>query len=136
MTAERVFLDTNIVIYAISDELEKVVAAKEILRAPALERVISSQVAAEFVNVARKKSKLDWDEIRESAALVFSFCRVEPVTTETIEAAVDLCKAHSLAWYDALIVASAMSAGASRLLTEDMQAGRKFGGMTIVNPFA
>ena len=43
---------------------------------------------------------------------------------------------HSLAFYDALIVAAALEAGCDTLLTEDMQHGRTFLGCTIVNPFA
>jgi predicted nucleic acid-binding protein len=33
-------------------------------------------------------------------------------------------------------VASALEAGTTRLLSEDMQAGRRFGTLVIVNPFA
>lgn len=40
-----------------------------------------------------------------------------------------------LSFYDALIVASALEAGADRLLSEDMQAGRRFGTLEIVDPF-
>jgi predicted nucleic acid-binding protein len=36
---------------------------------------------------------------------------------------------------DALIVAAALEAGCDTLFSEDMQHGRKFGGLTIVNPF-
>jgi predicted nucleic acid-binding protein len=40
-----------------------------------------------------------------------------------------------LAFYDALIVAAAIEAGCDTLFTEDMQHGRKFGSLTVVNPF-
>jgi len=40
-----------------------------------------------------------------------------------------------LSFFDALIVASALEAGARRLLSEDMQAGWRFGALEIVNPF-
>ena len=42
---------------------------------------------------------------------------------------------HRLSFYDALIIAAALEAGCDTLFTEDMQHGRKFGGLTIVNPF-
>jgi predicted nucleic acid-binding protein len=41
-----------------------------------------------------------------------------------------------LSWWDAMIVASAQEAGAVRLLTEDMQEGRRFGDLIVENPFA
>ena len=46
-----------------------------------------------------------------------------------------LARSHDFSFYDALIVASAIAAGCDTLLTEDLQAGRRIAGMTIVNPF-
>ena len=46
-----------------------------------------------------------------------------------------LARESSLAFYDALIVAAAADAGCRVLLTEDLQHGRSFGGVTIQNPF-
>jgi predicted nucleic acid-binding protein len=43
---------------------------------------------------------------------------------------------HRLSFWDALIVEAALRSGALRLVTEDLQTGRRIGGMTIVNPFA
>ena len=51
------------------------------------------------------------------------------------EAALALARDHRLSFYDALIVAAAQEAGCDTLYTEDMQHGRKFGGLVIVNPF-
>jgi predicted nucleic acid-binding protein len=42
---------------------------------------------------------------------------------------------HSLAFYDALIIASAIEAGCDTLFSEDLQHGRRFGGLAIHNPF-
>jgi predicted nucleic acid-binding protein len=41
----------------------------------------------------------------------------------------------SVAYWDALILAAAESSGCKYLLSEDFQAGRKFGDLTVVNPF-
>jgi len=46
-----------------------------------------------------------------------------------------LCRDHSLAFYDALIVAAAVEAGCDRLYSEDLQHGRRFGDCVVVNPF-
>jgi predicted nucleic acid-binding protein len=48
---------------------------------------------------------------------------------------VSLAREHGLSFYDALIVASAVEAGCDILYSEDMQHGRTFGGLGIVNPF-
>ena len=50
--------------------------------------------------------------------------------------AVSLARTHGFSFYDSLIVASALEAGYDTLLTEDLQAGRRIKGLTIVNPFA
>ncbi|MEQ1929072.1 MAG: PIN domain-containing protein [Parvularculaceae bacterium] len=137
MTAqpERVFLDTNIALYLVRWDAVKTPVAQSILRSPSITRVISTQVLSEFVNVSRKKAGLSWEEVRRDAGHLRSLCRVDPVTEDVIEEALGLGAVHQFSWYDAVVVASALSAGANRLLTEDMQDGRKFGAMTIVNPF-
>ena len=43
--------------------------------------------------------------------------------------------AHSLSVWDGLIVQAALEAGCDALLTEDLQHGRRFGNLEIVNPF-
>jgi predicted nucleic acid-binding protein len=53
------------------------------------------------------------------------------------EAALEIAQRDRLSFYDALIVAAALEAGCSTLLTEDMQDGRVIDGrLTIQNPFA
>ena len=53
----------------------------------------------------------------------------------THAAAVAMARDHSLAFYDALILAAAIEAGCETLYSEDFQHGRQFGDCTIVNPF-
>lgn len=42
---------------------------------------------------------------------------------------------YGLSWWDALIAATAQSAGCRYLLTEDLQAGQQLGEVQVVNPF-
>jgi predicted nucleic acid-binding protein len=58
-----------------------------------------------------------------------------PLTSETHAGAVTIARDHGLSFYDALIVAAAIQAKCTRLLTEDMHHGQKFGDLTIINPF-
>jgi predicted nucleic acid-binding protein len=57
------------------------------------------------------------------------------LTLDLHTAARALAEDHRLSFYDALIVASAIEAGCDIVYSEDMQHGRKFGSLTIVNPF-
>jgi predicted nucleic acid-binding protein len=75
---------------------------------------------------------------RTARALVAAYGEWCDVATEPqlIIAASRLEEEHTLAFWDALIVAAAMRAGADRLVSEDLQDGRHFGALTIENPFS
>jgi len=61
---------------------------------------------------------------------------VRSLDVSTHPEALDLARTHGLNFYDALILGSALEAGCEVVLTEDLQAGRRIAGLTIVNPFA
>ncbi len=128
----KAFFDTNILVYAATSDTKKRQAAYCL----GVGGIISVQVLNEFVHVARRKLRHDWPQI-ELALGIFraSLDGIVPVTLDTHTDAVSFAREHSLAFYDALIVAAAIEAGCDTLFTEDMQHGRKFGGLTIVNPF-
>ena len=63
------------------------------------------------------------------------FRDISPITSATHAAAVALARDHSLAFYDALILAAAIEAGCETLYSEDFQHGRRFGDLMVVNPF-
>ncbi|WP_407116325.1 hypothetical protein [Bradyrhizobium sp. LMG 9283] len=58
-----------------------------------------------------------------------------PLTADTHAAALTLARDHNFAFYDALIVATAIEAGCDSLHSEDLQHGRSIAGLTIINPF-
>jgi predicted nucleic acid-binding protein len=127
-----IFSDTNVFVYAFSADLKRV-AAQRIL---ADGGVISTQVLNEFTSVMRTKARRSWEEIERALSLILRhFPKVGPLTLETHAAAVVLARDHSLAVYDALILAAAIEAGCETLYSEDFQHGRRFGALTIVNPF-
>lgn len=96
--------------------------------------VISTQVLQEyFVTVTRKFGVAA--EIARGKTEVFSRLRVVKLGTEEILAAIDLHRLHSISFWDALIVRAALASGCVRLYSEDMQPGRRFNGLEIVNPF-
>jgi predicted nucleic acid-binding protein len=127
------FLDTNVLIYAQSADA-KADAAREAIFAGG---VISAQVLNEFAAVLRRKFRRDWPAIAAAVAdLRAALDPVRPIGVETHEAALILARDNGFGFYDALIVASALEAGCDLLLTEDLQAGRRIGGLVIANPFA
>jgi predicted nucleic acid-binding protein len=126
------FFDTNIVIYAYSNDTRRARALNLI----AAGGVISAQVLNEFTNVLRKKQKQDWPVIEAALqTLRFRFPKILPLTSDTHAAALALARDHGLAFYDALILASASDGGCDRLYSEDLQHGRSFGALVIINPF-
>ena len=127
-----VFLDTNLLVYAQSDDPKGEIARQAILAGG----TISVQVINEFTAVLRRKFRLEWDEIADAVADVrAALDPVRPVDIDTWAAAVALARQHRFSFYDSLILASALDAGCDTLLTEDLQAGRRIEGLTIVNPF-
>ncbi len=128
----KAFFDTNILVYTTTSDRRKQQAAACLSRGG----VASVQVLNEFVHVARRKLRTDWPLI-ELALGHFraSLHDILPITLETHDSAVALARDHGISFYDALIVASAIEAGCDVLYSEDMQHGRRIGGLAIVNPF-
>jgi len=93
------------------------------------------QCLNEFINVALKKMKLGWEEIEQSRSVFIDACEVIPLTLGLHDRAVAISQHHKFHIYDANIIAAAEAAGADILYSEDLQAGRRFGDMEIVNPY-
>ena len=135
--ATRTFIDTNILIYAeVGDQPAKKKIALALLKAHCLDAsgVLSTQVLQEYCNVAIKKLKRSVQHVREQLAFYEQF-DVVPMTPSIIRMGLDLHQTKSVSFYDSLILASAISAGCSVLLSEDMNSGEVVGGLTISNPF-
>ncbi len=132
MSADKPFLDTNVLLYLLSDDAAKAGRAEHLLREGG---VISVQVLNEFVAVARRKTRLTMAQIRDALGIIRGFCVVRPLDIETHERALMICERFGLSVYDSLIVAAAQLADCRLLLTEDMQDGQTIDGVTIANPF-
>ena len=133
-----VFFDTNILIYADdADAGPKTATARALLRRAMSERrgVLSTQVLQEFYVNATKKLRLDGAAARARVEVYLSF-DVVTVTPALLLAAVDLNRLDNVSFWDALVIRSAEHAGCDTLYSEDLQAGRRFGPVRIINPFA
>jgi len=136
MTAP-VFVDTNVLIYALDDaDLEKQRAAR-LWRAELWKSRrgrISFQVLQEFyVKVTQK-----WPSARQEArSEVRDLLAWRPVVIDTaiLEGGWRIQDRYHLPFWDALIVAAATSASCRYLLTEDLQPDQDLDGLRVISPF-
>jgi predicted nucleic acid-binding protein len=127
------FFDTNVLIYAFANDDAKRERAQETL---AIGGVVSVQVVNEFASVLRKKQRHEWPRIEAALAVAEKwFESIRPLTLNTHHAALALAREDGIDIHDALIVAAAREAGCEMLYSEDLQHGRRFGDLLVVNPF-
>jgi len=135
----RLFVDTNVIVYLFdTDSPAKQRRAREILGAagPDGRVVLSTQVLQEFfVSVTRKLERPLPEDEAESAVKELAALDVVEIEVPMVLRAISLARRHTLSLWDALIVEAALARGCTRLLSEDMQAGRRFGELVIENPF-
>jgi len=135
----KTFVDADILIYAHDmDAGEKQQVAKGVLRELWSERtgVLSMQVLQEFyINVTRKiATPLPKDMARLVVTSYAIWCA--ETTPAEIAAAFRIEDESQIGFWDALIVSSAEKSGASRILSENLNAGQRIAGIRIENPFA
>lgn len=130
--ASKFFIDSNILLYTVGSDATKADRANRLMDE---KPTISVQVLNEFVNVGRKKLKLEWNMIEVGLAHARVYCEVMPLLLETHIRAVELATRNKIGIYDANIIAAAEMAGCNVLYTEDMSHGQRIGGITIRNPF-
>jgi len=140
MIGDRTFVDTNVLAYAHDrSETRKQPLAEALLGTLWETRTgtLSTLVLQEFYVVATRKFNppMSRRAAREVVALYGEWPTVQ-ADTELILAASELEERHRVSFWDALIVEAARRAGATRLVTEDLQAGRRFGDVRIEDPFA
>ena len=135
--ATRSFIDTNVLVYAeASDAPLKQRAALTLLKGLYEDGlgVLSTQVLQEYCNVALKKLRLSAQHVRAQLDLYEQF-DVVLVTPAIIRDGLDLHQTRSVAFFDAIVLASAHASGCNVIWTEDMNAGEVINGLRIVNPF-
>ena len=133
-----VFVDTNILLYAISNhqsEAEKNQKARAILSGSGL--VFSVQVLQEFYVQATRPTRADPLTHEEATALIQYWLRhrIIPITVQVMQDALDIKKRYQTSYWDAAILAAAASAGCSDLLSEDLNPGQSYNSVRVINPF-
>ena len=117
---ERVFLDTNTLVYFADSDVGKAARAEALLLAGG---IVSVQVLNELTLACLRKLGMNWSEVDEVLRVVRTACRIEPLTEATFDLGRQLAERYQFRVYDAMIVASALLAGADTLYSEDMHDG-------------
>lgn len=134
---EPVFVDTNVLIYRMDSgdppRQQRAAAWLAELWSARAGR-ISFQVLQEYFAKATQKRPDLRNAIRTEIRDLLAWAPV-PVDGSTLEQAWKIQDRYQLSFWDSLIVAAAQAASCRWLLTEDLQAGQTFDGLTVVNPF-
>ncbi|MBV9162791.1 MAG: PIN domain-containing protein [Pseudonocardiales bacterium] len=133
------FVDTNVLIYSHDTHDQAKHRAAENLLAQLWTTglgVLSTQVLQEFYSAATRKLQppLTPAQARQVVHDYSEWCRVDTDPLLIISAG-RLSEQHSINFWDALIIEAARRAGATELITEDLNHGCRFGELTVRNPF-
>jgi len=131
---DRVFLDTNILLYAFSTkDLQKQNIAKNILLSDA---VISTQVINEVSVNLIKKFDFSEDDIQKFLSSSYSRYQVVDLNYELFSTASSLRKKYMFSYYDSVIVSAALISDCTTLYSEDMHHDLLVENrLKIINPF-
>jgi predicted nucleic acid-binding protein len=132
------FVDTNILLYSVSTdpaEAGKAAAAAELLGAEDL--CLSVQVLQEFYVQATRATRSEPLRHDDAVAFIDTWHRfpVQEVSIALLRAAFAATKRWGVSYWDAAIIEAARVLACDQLLTEDLNAGQVFDGVTVVNPF-
>jgi predicted nucleic acid-binding protein len=96
--------------------------------------VISTQVIQAFYVVATTKLKVDRFVVKN---IIHNFRNLEIVNSDLdmLEQAVDISIISQVSFWDALIIAAAEKANCDYILSEDLNAGQTYRGVSVINPF-
>jgi predicted nucleic acid-binding protein len=131
-------LDTNIPAYAegMDDPHRQDPAATLLASVPTDRWVIPVQVLGELYNILVRKLRLAPGEAAGRVGAWQTMAETIDTTAAVMTVAMALSAAHQLTIWDSLVLPAASRAGCRLLISEDLQNGFTWGGVTVVNPFA
>lgn len=132
------FFDSNVLVYYVDTRDVRKQAAAEALVNAALNGdvmcLVSVQTLTEFVNVTLNKIKLPY-EIVEQYLEVFSELPAISPDANLVKRGLSIKGQYQIQFYDAMMIAAAERAGATRIYSEDLNDGQLYCGVKAVNPF-
>ena len=133
--SDKIFIDTNLLIYSCSDNQVKKDIASSILLSHS-ELHLSVQVINEFLAVATNKLKMSVDEAISNAEIFMGVYTTHSIHTTTVINSFKIIKRYQYSNWDSLIIASALENDCEILFSEDMQHNQIIENkLKIINPF-
>jgi len=137
MSAER-FLDTNILLYALSTAVEE--QSKREIALTLLESRdvgLSVQVLQEFYVQATRPTRSRPIRHEVAVQLIESFLRFPVQVTDqgVLRNALSTSRRFRISFWDAAIIEAARALGCSLVLSEDLNHAQDYAGIQVVNPF-
>ena len=140
---DKIFIDTNVFVYAYlenpnkKEDYEKHLKAKELLRSFTIDDIvcISTQVCNEYYS-ALLKNKIENSDIQSSLYNLVQMVNVASISKNTVLQSFEIKNRYSFSYWDSLILSSALENDCNIIYSEDMQNAQMINGvLRIVNPF-
>ena len=134
----RVALDTNVLAYAegTNGAAKRDQALELIQRLPSASIVLPAQTLGELFNVLVRKARRRRAQARAAVLSWRDAYPVEETSASVVVRAMDLACDHGLGIWDSVVLAASAEAECRLLLSEDLQDGFTWRGVTVANPFA
>jgi predicted nucleic acid-binding protein len=138
MSADRVFVDTNVLTYVFDEsERKKQRLAQQRLQAEEREVFVSTQVLQElYVSLTKGRDPIASPEVAAQAVKEAAGYTVVQIDTALVMSGIEASQKHQISFWDALIVRAAAQAGCDVILSEDLNESQVIDGVRIENPFA
>jgi predicted nucleic acid-binding protein len=131
-------VDTNILIYSIdpTDEVKHTIAKTVMAEVYLRGGPLPLQCLTEFYAACTRKAHLATSHrIAEVVANASESMQIFPASHEDLFAAMQIHQQHRIQFFDALLLATARRAVCKVMLSEDVQDGHDYDGITVRNPF-
>lgn len=137
IVSSRFTFDTNILIYAVdrSGGDRHHIAVDLIEKAADKDCYLTVQVLGEFYHAVTRKNHAKPDQAIAFTRIWQQIFPVAAANQDTFNDAVEYVRDHTISFWDAMLWVTAKQAGCGYIISEDMQHGRRLGGVEILNPF-
>ncbi len=132
---DKVFLDTNVLIYSYSNsEFNKQAVARKLIAEG--NSFVSTQVLQELTNAVTRKLHFGYTDAINVVNECMQNNNLHINTSDTILKACQIADRYHFSFYDSLIIAAAIECNCATLYSEDLQHNQLIDNkLKIVNPF-
>ncbi len=138
IVSSRFTFDTNILIYSVdrSGGNRHDIAVDLVEKAADKDCYLTVQVLGEFYHAVTRKNHAKPDQAIAFTRIWQQIFPVAAANQDTFNDAVEYVCDHNISFWDAMLWVTAKQTGCGYIISEDMQHGRRLGGVEVLNPFA